>query len=164
MSRTLRAEDMAGFEPSLVLTVPSEFEDYNGHVNIRHYFALHARAGDPAFEILGIDDAYREVQGLSVFSMEHRIRYLDEVMVGHDVAVYVRFLARSAKVVHGFQLLFDTTTGALANTFEFVEGHVSLTERRTVPWSDEVAARLDAEIAAGESWPALPHAPGLGLR
>ncbi|KAA1425300.1 thioesterase [Mumia zhuanghuii] len=164
MSGVLRAEDMAGIDPILTLTVPPEFEDENGHVNIRHYFDLHARASDPAFEAFGIDDAYREERRLSVFSIEHRIRYLDEVLVGHDVAVYVRMLARSAKIVHGIQLLFDTTTGSLANTLEFVEGHVSLEQRRTVPWADDVAARLDATIADGDTWPDLPHPLGLGLR
>ncbi|WP_370617567.1 thioesterase family protein [Mumia qirimensis] len=164
MSGALRIADMAGAEPDLVLTVPAEYEDGNGHVNIRHYFDLHARAGDVAFEAIGFDESYRDVRGLSAFSIEHRIRYLDEVLVGHDVAVYVRMLARSSKVVHGIQLLFDTTTGALANTFEFIEGHVSLEQRRTVPWPDDVAALLDTAIAAGDSWPALPHPPGLGLR
>lgn len=164
MSGVLQVADLAGVEPSLVLTVPAEFEDENGHVNIRHYFDVHARAADRAFEALGVDDAYRQARGLSVFSIDHRIRYLDEVLVGQDMAVYVRFLSRSAKLVHGIQALFNATTGALANTFEFVEGHVSLQQRRTVPWPEDVAARIDAAIADGRAWPPLPHEPGLGLR
>ncbi len=164
MSAALRVEDMAGIEPSLVLTVPPEFEDENGHVNIRHYFDLHVRAADRTFEALGINEGYRAARGMSVFSIDHRVRYLDEVLVGQDVAVYVLFLARSAKIVHGVQALFNATTGSLANTFEFVEGHVSLEQRRTVPWPDDVAARLDAAIADGKAWPGLPHEPGLGLR
>ncbi|WP_167001380.1 thioesterase family protein [Mumia sp. ZJ430] len=164
MSGALRLEDLSGAEPDLVLTVPPEYEDGNGHVNIRHYFDLHARASDRAFERIGIHEPYRQAHELSVFSMEHRICYLDEVLVGQDVAVYVRFLTRSAKIVHGMQMLFNATTGALANTFEFVEGHVSLAERRTVPWPDDVAARIDEAIVDGSAWPALPHEPGLALR
>ncbi|MBW9210409.1 thioesterase family protein [Mumia sp. zg.B53] len=164
MSPSVRVEDMAGIEPALALTVPPEFEDENGHVNIRHYFDLHVRAADRTFAALGVDDGYRAARGMSVFSIDHRVRYLDEVLVGQDVAVYVLFLARAAKTVHGVQALFNAGTGALANTFEFVEGHVDLAQRRTAPWPADVAARIDAAIADGKAWPALPHEPGLGLR
>ena len=148
----------------MTLVMPPEYEDHNGHVNVRHYYDLHMRAADVAFTPWGIDEGYLERTGRSVFSVEHHISYLSEVLVGHRASLYVRLFARSAKVVHGMSILVDDTSGLVANTVEFVEAHVDLTTRRASPFPDAVGAALDRTIADHEAltW-SLPMAGSMGV-
>ncbi|MEP9383231.1 thioesterase family protein [Nocardioides sp. KR10-350] len=160
---TYSAADIVGLVPAMTIVMPPEYEDHNGHVNVRHYYDLHMRAADVAFEEWGIDPDYLRRTNRSVFSVEHHIAYLSEVVVGDRVSLYVRLFARSAKVVHGMSVLVDDTSGLVANTVEFVEAHVDLTSRRASPFGDDVAAALDEAIAAHSALPwSLPLAGRMG--
>lgn len=131
--------------------IPAEYEDGNGHVNIRHYLTLHNDAGEVAFEALGIDDAYRNVRRHGIFDVEHHLRYRHELLVGDEVAVYGRLLGRTAKVLHGMWFLVDTRQRRLANTLEFITAHVDLETRKVVAFPDDLARGIDVEIERSEA-------------
>ena len=138
------------------LVVPPEFEDANGHMNIRHYLDLGAEAIDIAFRRIGLTDDYRATRKQGFFTAEHHLNYYAEVHVGHRVSAYFRIVERSDKIIHGMALLVDDTTEALANTLEVVAPHVDLTTRRVVPFAPDVAEAVDRELAITEQvdWPA----------
>lgn len=157
-------EQLRQLDPHLTARVGDEWADHNGHVNIRGHFDLHAVASDALFDQLGFDEACR-AGGSSVFSVDHHIRYHGEVHVGHDAAVYVRLIERSAKIIHGLSALVDVTTSRLASTLEFKEIHVDLASRRSSPMSSAIAARVDALLDQhrGLTWP-LPVDEEIGPR
>lgn len=128
--------------------IPPEFEDINGHVNIQHYLGIYDEAGWPFFAMIGMDESYFTEGRKGIFDLEHHLHYLAELHVGDTVAVHGRLLARTAKRLHGMWFIVNETRSQLANTFEFVSSHADLELRRTAPFPDDMAAKLDTLIAA----------------
>lgn len=136
--------------------VPEAYLDQNGHMNIRHYLALYDEAGLRFLDGLGIDLAYSSERRLGVFDLEHHLSYLAECHAGDEVAVYGRALAATAKRLHAVWFLVNETRAAVSNVFEFVTSHADLEARRTSPFPEDVAERVNVLVAAqrGLSWPA----------
>jgi acyl-CoA thioester hydrolase len=131
----------------LELTVPPEYEDYNGHMKITHHLGLHDDAGPAFFSLLGLDEAYFVERRNGIVDLEHHIRYAAEVFAGDRVAVHSRLLARSAKTMHGIWFLANLSREQVANTLEFVSVHIDQEQRRASPFPADLAARLDRVIA-----------------
>jgi hypothetical protein len=62
------------------------------------------------------------------------------------VTVHCRSLRRTGKLLHGMSFLIHANRGEVANSLEFVLAPVDLESRRVIPFGDDVAGRLDAEI------------------
>ncbi|MCW2748619.1 MAG: hypothetical protein JWP10_1761 [Nocardioidaceae bacterium] len=166
MTRVLPTIDEVHQLPiGLTIVVPSGYEDTNGHMNIRHYFDLHALNLNTVFDGLGIDDHYRAERKMGFFTMEHHLSYWDEVLVGHELSLRWRHLTRSDKVLHSMSFLVDETTGRLANTLEVTCGHVSLETRKMVSMPDDTSAFVDKQFGqtSGLTW-AAPICGAMGVR
>lgn len=138
-----------------------EWEDGNGHVNVAHFYGFHIRAAEQSLLRIGVDDDYRSSRRFGVFSMEQHLRFLHEVHIGEALSAHVRWLDRGDKVFHGISIVVNHSTGRVANTLEVLEGHVDLVARRAAPFPADLAARIDAEVAAHRalSW----HVPLSGV-
>lgn len=143
--------NIADLPPLLIMTIPPEWQDMNGHVNVQHYIALYDRAGWPLLTQLGIDPGHFRDRRLGFFDLEHHVWYLAEMHVGDEVSAHVRFLASSNKRMHGLMFLVNVTRRQLASVLEFVTTGADLASRRTAALPDAVKARLDALIAAHNS-------------
>ena len=137
-------------------TVPPEFLDQNGHMNIQHYFGLYNEAGGAFFQSMGVDLTYFTERRLGIFDLEHHVWYLAECHAGDEVAVYGRTLARSEKRMHGVWFVTNESRRAVSCIFEFLSSHADLDARRTSAFPDDVAGSIDALIAkdAALPWPA----------
>lgn len=140
-----------------VQVVPPQFEDANGHVNIRHYLDLGSSAITAAYESVGVDDDYRGGRDMGVFTASNHLNYFSELHVGEEVSVYATFLERSDKAVHAIAYIVDETHRRLAATFESLTVHVDMTQRRAVSMPADLASGLDAliERTAGRFTPPL---------
>lgn len=148
MPRTFPSIEQVEQLPRLLqTTIPPEYEDLNGHMNIQHYMGLYDKASYPFVAMLGLDETYFTQQRKGIFDLEHHLHYLAEVHIGDTVSIYSRLLARSAKRMHGMWFMVNDTRQQLANTFEFVSTHADLEARRTAPFTDALAACLDAMLA-----------------
>lgn len=147
------------------ITVPTDFVDHNGHMNVRHYLGVQDDAGFTYFTGLGFGNAYIERERRGFFDLEQHLRYHAEVLVGQTIAVHPRLLARSSKVVHAMSFMVNVTTRRLANSFEVTMAHVDLDARRTIPLAGPTADALDSQIEADGklSWPA-PVCGALGVK
>ncbi len=142
-------ESIRELEPvCLRITVPEEYRDENGHMNMRWYLAIFDDAGYPMQERLGLSQEYHAAHGTGGFDLEHHIHYLKEVLPGDVVAVYARLLQRTEKRVHYLMFLVNETRGTLASIFECVNSFADMRARRTAPYPPEIAARIDEVIAA----------------
>lgn len=139
------AEQVLALPAELTRVVPTEFEDANGHMNIRHYFDLQNDAVSQLFERIGylLSDTGRRV---GPFTLEQHLRYHREVLVGHEVSAHLRLVGRSDKLLHGMAFLVNRTERQLANTLEFMVGNVDLEDRRLTPFTAQAAGAIDKEI------------------
>jgi acyl-CoA thioester hydrolase len=147
--------------------IPPEYEDRNGHMNVRWYLALYDLAGDAMYPMLGLTEDYLVKSRMGGFDLEHHLWYASEVHVGDTVAIRPRILARSSKLFHYLMFMINETRGVLSSIFECVHAHADLTLRRTAPFPAPVAAEIDALIAAHRAlgWPApVSGAMGLSVR
>lgn len=143
--------------PELVrLRVPAEWEDMNGHVNVRHHLGMYDLTNDPLLELLGISEAWVRSQRVGLFDLEHHIWYQNEVHVGEEVALCIRFTARDVKRAQGVVFLFNLVQGRMASAIEFLSIAAHLDTRRAAPLPEIVASRLDDLIRQQQdlAWPA----------
>ncbi len=129
------------------VTVPEDYLDEMGHMNIRWYFAIYDRAAWGLFEHFGMTLEHYQQTQTGAFALKQFVQYLAEVLVGDTVVVHSRLVARSAKRVHFMHFMWNETQNVLASTLEVLASHADLTVRRTAPFPAEIAALLDATIA-----------------
>jgi len=148
-------EDIRALPKVVTQSIPEQYLDHNGHMNMRYYIALYDDAGWPYFSRLGIDLERIQVEKRGIFDLEHHIHYLREVHAGDTISIYSRFIARSAKRIHGIWFMVNDTRDELANLFEFVTIHTDLAARRSTPFPEDIAAKVAAEIEAVSqpTWP-----------
>lgn len=138
----------------LRVTIPPEYQDGNRHMNVRHYLTIFDEAGYPMYDRLGLQPEYLAANQYGGFDHEHHIHYLNEVLVGESVAIYVRMVARTLKRMHYLMFMVNESRGTLASIFECVNSFADLSVRRTAPWPPEIAAALDTLIADSYAdWP-----------
>ncbi|GAB3052950.1 thioesterase family protein [Sediminivirga luteola] len=134
--------------PDYRTTVIEEWIDYNGHLSEAFYVLVFGYTTDQVMEALGLDRAYRERTGASLYTVEAHIRYLREVPLGAALTVSAHVAAAGAKKLH---LAYEMRTGGeLVATEEILALHVGGDPAAAIPFPPEIAARIDA------------HAPGTG--
>ncbi len=138
-----------GLPVTLRRQVPPSWTDYNGHMNETFYLEAGSKATDGFMERIGADEAYI-ARGLSYFTVESHVRYLDEVHAGDMLTATTQVLNGEGKKLHLYHRLFRGD-GALAATVETLLLHTDLTARASCLPAPEVAHRLAAYAAAHEN-------------
>ena len=143
--------------------VPPEWTDYNNHMNEARYGQVFSDATDAFMRLIGADADY-VAGGLSYFTVEKHIRFLDEVRALEPIRVETQVLAGAGKKMHLFHRLYHGD-GRLLATGEYMLIHVSLKTRAACEPAPEVAAKL-AEIAALHAKLPVPDGAGraVGLK
>lgn len=137
-------------------TIPKEWEDQNGHVNVQHYQTLYEIGGWPMLGRAGVDEAYFEERRLGIFDLEHHVSYLSELHVDERVTIYGRFIASNKKRIHGMIFIVNADQDELSCTIEFMAASANLTTRRTNEFPDDILDGLSKLIDAEKAlqWPA----------
>jgi len=151
------APDISKPLPTVARTIPGEWTDYNGHMNEGRYGQLFSDAADATMRIIGADEAYI-ASGLSYFTVDIRIRFLEEARAGERVRVTTQVLEGAGKKMRLFHRLYHEDGRELATGEQFLI-HVSLETRAACPPSEAVAARLGEIVAAPAGLP-VPEAAG----
>ena len=137
-------------------TIPEEYLDAMGHMNVMWYTHLFSMAMGGLFQHIGLHwKDLKEIQG-GTFALESHIRYLSEVRVGQTVEVHSRMIGRSEKRYHGMHFMTNLDKGDVAAIFEFVSAYIDLRVRRMAPIPNEVAQRIDQLVDEHSAliWPA----------
>ena len=142
-------------------TIPPEWIDSNGHLNLAYYIVVFDHALDVAFEALDIGTDYRRRTGNSSFAAETHTLYRREVREGDRVRVSTRVLGADAKRLHLFQEMTHVASGEVSATHEQMCLHIDMATRRVAPWPADRQAALQAAIRADA---ALPVPPAAGRR
>ncbi|MCA1189326.1 MULTISPECIES: thioesterase family protein [unclassified Saccharopolyspora] len=119
--------------------VRPEWIDYNGHLSEAYYVLVFGFATDAVMDGLGLDAAYRET-GRSLYTVEAHVRYLREVGPDAELVVTSRIVGGGPKkLVLCHEMVVD---GTVVATEELLALHVDSAAGRSVPFPDEIAARI----------------------
>ncbi len=131
-------------------TIPSDYLDVMGHMNIRWYMALYDRAIRNFFVSHGLTADFIDENQIGTFALKHVINYYAEVHVGQNVAVRTRLLQRSDRRFHAMHFMINESTGQLASTLELLGTFADLLKRRAASIPPEIAAEFDAKLTADQ--------------
>ena len=132
--------------PLLTLTIPADWQDINGHVNVQYYLRIYDLAGEPLMRLFGVDERHFHDDKFGYFDLEHHLWYLAEMHVGDVVTAHFRFLQQNSKRFHGVMFIANQTRSSLAAALEFVTSGADLRTRRTTQLSATVARSLSGLI------------------
>jgi acyl-CoA thioester hydrolase len=142
----LTAEDVRQLPLTYEATIPDDYLDEMGHMNVMWYTHLFSQAMGGMFQLLGMDwDRLAEMDA-GTFALEAHIRYLSEVRVGHDVQVHSRMIGRSEKRFHAIHFMINLNKQDVASTFESVGAYIDLNERRMAAFPQQIAGKIDCLV------------------
>ena len=130
--------------------VPSDWTDYNGHMNESRYGQVFSDAADAVMVHVGADADYIAA-GMSYFTVETTVNYLQETHAGEAIRVETRVLigeGKKLKLAHEMQRASDGTVLATCEQFLI---HVSLTTRKACDPEPGVRAKVEALAAAHQA-------------
>ena len=144
-------------------TVPKEWIDYNGHMNVAYYMLIFDHAVDALLDSVGLGRDYRTRTSGTTFTVEAHITYDRELMAGDEARCTARILGCDDKRIHHYYEMFHGGDGYLAATVEFISLHVDLDVRKVSPFPDEIQTTL-AGVLDAHSGLEIPDRVGRGLR
>jgi acyl-CoA thioester hydrolase len=137
-----------------------EWIDYNGHLRDAYYGLIVSLATDALMDRLGLDAAYRQRSGGTLYTLEMHIHYLHEVKQTDGIEVLVRILGADHKRIHATFELERAADRTLAASAEVMLLHVQQQGAAvtTTPFPAEIGAAIAQLVAA--SAPLAAGAPG----
>ena len=130
--------------------VRPEWVDYNGHMTESRYLQVFGDATDAFYDHVGLDDAARRRDDVSVYTVESHIRYLVEAHDGERLRIGTRVAAHDAKRLRLHHTMIRETDGAVLAVTEVAALHVDKGALRASPFRADPMARI-AAIAAAQS-------------
>ena len=138
-------------------TVLPEWVDYNGHMSESCYLLVFGDNSDTFFRSVGIDEAYRDQGGQSLYTVETHIHNIREVAEGEPLRLTLQLLDHDDKRVHIFHAMYHATTGDLLATAEQMLVHVDMAQGRATAMPADLQIRLHAIAQAHASLPTPPQ-------
>ena len=145
--KNIAVSELASLPITATTTVPRDWLDDMGHMNVMWYTHLFSNATVGLFQLVGMTRDYFISQQAGSFALEAHVRYLAEVHAGQSVTLRSRLLGRSAKRFHFIHFLIIDDGGVLSSTGEMMGTHVDIRIRRSSPFPAEIAAAYDAILA-----------------
>ena len=127
-------------------TIPDDYIDAMGHMNVRWYMALFDEATWHFFDDVNLSADYFKTYHAGGFALRQFINYWSEVRAGQVVGVRTRLLGRSDKRFHFMHFIINETTGQAAASLESLGTHADLRQRRSSPLPADIAERMDAHL------------------
>jgi acyl-CoA thioester hydrolase len=124
--------------------VPPDWEDLNGHVNVKHHLGMYDMTSDAMLELLGVSAEWVKRERIGLVDLEHHIWFRRELHVGDEVALRLRFTGCAERRAQGVMFVFNLVTAEVASAIEFLSIAVDLEARRAVALPEVVYARLAA--------------------
>jgi len=139
--------------PLYQTAIQPEWIDYNGHLRDAYYGLIVSLATDALMDRVGLDEAYRQSTGGTLYTLEMHLNFLQEVHAADTATVSVRVLGVDQKRIHAaFEIGRRGKPGVAANA-ELMLLHVRQTAGNvaSAPFPPQVSAaleRLHSESAA----------------
>ena len=133
--------DLFPYEGKMV-TVTDDMCDFNGHMNVNYIKEVFEQAWEFANEEFGLNEEYLK-SGFSSFTLEDNYRFQKEFLLGDKIFPRFRLFNVNEKLFHMIGALFDED-GIISATYETVEGHIDMNQRKIAPMDSERLAKVVA--------------------
>jgi carnitine 3-dehydrogenase len=121
--------------------VPTEWVDYNGHVNDSRYMQFSSETIDRFLRFIGIDDAYL-AGGHSFYTVESHLGFHGQAMAGDHLYCTAQLLSHDAKRLRVFTTIHRADDHAVLATAEHMLLHVDTVADRSAPAADHILEAL----------------------
>lgn len=141
------------------LSVEPGWIDYNGHMNVAYYLIAFDRAYDVFMNRIGVDHAFRDRTGGTIFAVEAHVSYLGELKVEAPLVMALQLVGYDRKRLHTYMTMHHAQEGFLAATVEWMSLFVDLGSRRVTAMPDEIFSKVEA---IGQAHATLPRPKTVG--
>jgi len=138
--------DLTGLPSYHRQTIPENYMDRMGHMNVRYYMAVFDQATWRMFADYGLDEKYFSTTENGVFALKQFIQYLAEVRPEETVAVYTRIVGLTDKRIHLMHFMANQDTNGLAAIIESLITHANLKVRKAAPLPSEIASKFRSRL------------------
>ena len=139
--------------------IAAEWIDYNNHLRDSYYGLVQSHASDALMDQLGLDAAYRQRTGCTLYTLEEHLHYLHEVKQTDRLDIRVRLLAADRKRLHAAFDFYCTRYADPVAMGEMMLLHVQQGEKpASAPFPEPIKAAIDALVAATST--ITPPGPG----
>ena len=146
-------------------TVLPQWVDYNGHMSESCFLLVFGDSSDAFFRFVGIDERYRDEQGLSLYTVETHIHHIREAAEGDPLKLTLQVLDVDEKRVHIFHSMWHADGGELLATGEQMLLHVDMAAGRAAPMPPWLQQRVQAIHQAHAALPRPKQAgASIGIR
>ncbi len=137
-------------------TIPEDYLDSMGHMNVMWYTHLFAHAMGGMFKQIGMNRDYFVSNHAGSFALKQYVNYLIEVRFGEQISIYTRLLGRSPKRIHLMHFMVKDGSDVLASTSEVLLTHIDMRVRRSSPFLPTISESIDRLLAehTALTWPA----------
>jgi len=132
-------------------TIPEDYLDSMGHMNVMWYTHLFAHAMGGIFKWIGMNRDYFVDNQTGSFALKQYVDYLIEVRFGEEISIHTRLLGRSSKRIHLMHFMINNSGESLASTSEVLLTHIDMRIRRSSPFSAEIADSIDRLLAVHDA-------------
>jgi acyl-CoA thioester hydrolase len=148
-------------------TVPPEWIDYNGHMNLAYYVMAFDRGTDALLDRLGVGADYRKATDRTIYVLEAHVLYERELREGDALTVTTRLLDADTRRMHVLHSMWNAA-GERVATNELMCLHVDLHGSatggpRAVRFAPEEQQRVDALLAEHQAEGPPPPEAGRGI-
>jgi carnitine 3-dehydrogenase len=137
--------------------VPTDWVDYNGHMNDSRYFQLSSETIDRLLRVIGLDQDYL-AGGHSWFTVESHVNFTAQATAGDALYCTVQLLSHDAKRMRVFTSMHRADDDAVVATAEHMLLHVDTKVDKAVAASPAMIEVLDRIAQHHSSLPAPTHA------
>ncbi|MBU6316021.1 MAG: carnitine 3-dehydrogenase, partial [Acidobacteria bacterium] len=138
------------------VTVPTDWVDYNGHMNDSRFFQVTSEAGDRLMRFIGVDDAY--LAHSSYYTVESHVNFGAQAMAGDRLYATVQLLSHDAKRLHHFTTIHRADDDTVVATAEHMMLHVDTAAGKSSPAAPQLMTVLDRLAAHHSLLPKPAHA------
>lgn len=146
---------------SPAMEIENDWIDYNGHLNMAYYHLLFDRAGEAAFEKLGLGAKYAQSRAHTNYTAEVHVCYVRELHLGDKVTATFQLLQYDEKRIRFYQELRHID-GWLAATAEQLTLHVDMAGPKVTSFPSDILANLK-RVQAGHLPLGMPERAGRSI-
>lgn len=140
-------------------TVKPEWLDYNGHMNDANYLMVCGFALDLFMEHVGLGEAARKEHGMSLYTLQAHLSYIQELRAGDAIRVETRVLDFDDKRVVLYYEIFREKGGDAGPVAacETMNLHVDMRGPKSALFLAPVMSRVDALAQDAKRLPAAKY-------
>jgi len=143
--------------PLLSEAVLEDWIDYNGHMTDSAYAIVFSRAVDQLMIELGINEAFREKEQYSIYTLETHLCYLAEAHKGQELYVSLHLLDHDSKRLHVFFTMENKAGEKLATSEQMLMG-MDMATGRPAPFPEVIQSEVDLLAESQRDTPIPPQA------